>query len=220
MTSVPAVQLAAHYRPSHYHYWYARSKLSSDPLYDHVLRILSNSEIDLLDVGCGIGLLAQALRSAGATMRYRGVDIDAEKIQIADRAARAAGLSDVTFDVCDLNQSFPQHCGSVALLDVVQYLDAAARDAVLDSAARCVSAEGMLIMRAGLDDGSWRAGFTRMMDQVGHAVRWMQTPPRSQPTKSGIHDLLHRHGFRCEFQPAWGNTPFNNWMVVAAKTSN
>src|SRR4051794_10123937 len=216
MSSIPAAQIAAHYLPSRYHYWYARSKIGSDPLYEHVIRTIGRTDAPLLDVGCGIGLLIHALRSAGATMPYRGVDIDAQKIGLARGAAKSAALGAVEFETCDLSQSFPAHSGSVALLDVVQYLDAAACDAVLDSAARSVSAEGMLVMRAGLDDGSWRAAFTRAMDRLGHAIRWMQTPPRSQPTKSGIHDLLRRHGFRCEFHPAWGNTPFNNWMVVAA----
>ncbi|MFL6576651.1 MAG: class I SAM-dependent methyltransferase [Povalibacter sp.] len=181
-----------------------------------MIRTIVRTDAPLLDVGCGIGLLIHALRSAGATMPYRGVDIDAQKIGLARSAAKSAALGAVEFETCDLTQSFPAHSGSVALLDVVQYLDAAACDAVLDSAARSVSAEGVLVMRAGLDDGSWRAAFPRAMDRVGHALRWMQTPPRSQPTKSGIHDLLRRHGFRCEFHPAWGNTPFNNWMVVAA----
>ena len=215
MHSVPAAKIAAFYLPSRYHYWYSRSKVGSDPLYEHVLEIMAKSDAPLLDIGCGIGLLAQALRGAGATMPYRGVDIDSQKIAIARNAAKKAALERVEFEVCDLTQAFPQHHGSVALLDVVQYLDAASRDAVLESAARCVSADGILIMRAGLDDGSWRAAFTRLMDRAGHAVRWMQTPPRSQPTKSGIHELLLRHGFRCEFVPAWGRTPFNNWMVVA-----
>jgi SAM-dependent methyltransferase len=217
MPSVPAAAIASHYLPSRYHYWYARSKIASDPLYAHVLSVAARTQAPLLDVGCGIGLLAQALRAAGVTVPYRGVDIDAQKIRIARNSVRKAGLSAVEFEICDLSRSFPDHRGSVALLDVVQYLDAAASDAVIDNAARSVSSDGILIMRAGLDDGSWRAGFTRMMDRVGHAIRWMQTPPRSQPTKSGLHDLLRRHGFRCEFHPAWGRTPFNNWMVVAGK---
>jgi SAM-dependent methyltransferase len=215
MPAISASSIAVHYLPSRYHYWYARSKVGSDPLYEHVLQIVGTSRTALLDVGCGIGLLVQALRAKGAQMAYRGVDIDAEKIEIARRAARGASLNDAVFEVCDLTQTFPEHRGSVALLDVVQYLDASSRDAVLDSAARCVTREGLLVMRAGLDDGSWRAAFTRIMDRAGHAVRWMRTPPHSQPTKSAIHELLRRHGFDCEFQPAWGRTPFNNWMVVA-----
>ena len=209
--------IAEHYLPSRYHYWYARSKIASDPLYEHVVDAIARTQAPLLDIGCGIGLLAHALRAAGGTMPYRGVDIDAGKIAIAREAARKADTLDVEFEVCDLTRMFPQHRGSVALLDVVQYLDTASSDLVIDRAAQAVSADGMLIMRAGLDDGSWRAGFTRFMDRVGHGIRWMQTPPRSQPTKSSLHELLQRHGFRCEFHPAWGRTPFNNWMVVAAK---
>ncbi|HEU4484970.1 MAG TPA: class I SAM-dependent methyltransferase [Povalibacter sp.] len=213
---VSANRIARRFLPSRYHFGYAISKLATDPLYGEVERILTGTNVPLLDVGCGIGLLLHYLRASGITIGYTGVDIDAAKIDIAASAAANAGIS-ARFATCDLGSGFPDHRGSVAILDVLQYLDPAVRDAVLDGAARCIDAEGVLILRAGLDDGSWRSGFTRMTDRAGHAVRWMKTPPRSQPTRAGLTALLARHGFRSEFHPAWGRTPFNNWLVVAAR---
>lgn len=209
---VSANRIARRFLPSRYHFGYAISKLATDPLYGEVERILTGTNVPLLDVGCGIGLLLHYRITIG----YTGVDIDAAKIDIAASAAANAGIS-ARFATCDLGSGFPDHRGSVAILDVLQYLDPAVRDAVLDGAARCIDAEGVLILRAGLDDGSWRSGFTRMTDRAGHAVRWMKTPPRSQPTRAGLTALLARHGFRSEFHPAWGRTPFNNWLVVAAR---
>ncbi|HEY6643240.1 class I SAM-dependent methyltransferase [Povalibacter sp.] len=217
MPSISAPDIAQRYLPSRYHYWYARSKIASDPLYVDVQRILAGTQAPLLDVGCGIGLLLHALRATDVSIDYRGVDIDAQKIAIARGAAEAGKLAAVRFEVCDLTREFPSHAGSVALLDVVQYLDARSRDELLDSAARSIAGDARLVIRAGVDDGSWRARFTRMTDRAGHAVRWMKTPPKSQPTRVDLSELLARHGFHTEFRPAWGGTPFNNWLVIASR---
>lgn len=209
--------IAAHYLPSRYHYWYALSKLAMDPLYAEVRPVFAQTRAVLLDVGCGIGLLPQCLRGAGPEIEYRGVDIDAVKIGIARAAARSSGLSRAAFEVCDLTREFPQHRGSVALLDVLQYFEADARDELLGNAARCVAADGRLILRVGLNDGGWRAALTRATDRAGHALSWMKTPPRSQPTIADLTRLLGRHGLKGDFRPLWGRTPFNNWLVVAAR---
>ena len=214
---VSARHIARSFLPSRYHFGYAVSKLLTDPLYANVQQILQGSSAALLDVGCGIGLLLHYLRNAGIDIEYAGVDIDTEKIEIARAAARNGKLSAARFDTFDLMRGFPQHRGSVALLDVLQYFDDAVRDEILDGASRCIAADGRLIIRAGLNDGTWRAGFTRVTDRAGYAVRWMKTPPRSQPTRRGLADLLARHGFESEFRPAWGHTPFNNWLVVASR---
>lgn len=209
--------IAAHYLPSRQHYWYTLSKLATDPMYAEVRHVFSQTQAVLLDVGCGIGLLAQCLRGSGFDIEYRGVDVDAAKIEVARAAARCGGLQRSHFEVCDIAETFPHHRGSVALLDVLQYLEANARDELLARAAQCVTAEGRLIIRAGLHDGGWRAALTRGADKLGHAARWMKTPPRSQPTISGLTQLLARHGLKSEFRPLWGRTPFNNWLVIAQR---
>lgn len=209
--------IAAHYLPSRQHYWYTLSKLAIDPLYAEVRDVFSQAQARLLDIGCGIGLLVQCLRGSGFDIEYRGVDIDAAKIEIARAAAQSGGLQRSDFEVCDVAKSFPQHRGSVALLDVLQYLEANARDELLARAAHCVTPEGRLIIRAGIDDGGWRAALTRGADRLGHGVRWMKTPPRSQPTISELTQLLARHGLKSEFRPLWGRTPFNNWLVIAQR---
>ncbi|HEY5810871.1 MAG TPA: class I SAM-dependent methyltransferase [Povalibacter sp.] len=214
---ISADSIAAAYLPSRYHYWYARSKIATDPLYAQVKSILASKPAPLLDIGCGIGLLALYLHRSGVELNYRGIDIDTDKIDIAIEAAQTLGLRNAQFEFCDLAQSFPLHEGSVALLDVLQYLDTDVRDVVLERAARCIGTGGQLIIRAGLDDGSWRASFTRFTDRAQHTLRWMKTPPRSQPTREAIADLLTRHGFSGEFRPLWGNTPFNNWLVIASR---
>src|SRR5262245_19569248 len=76
-------RIAGRYLPSRYHYWYARSKLTLDPLYDDVRHLLLDDHKPLLDLGCGIGLILHCLRASGISSGYVGVDIDAAKIAIA-----------------------------------------------------------------------------------------------------------------------------------------
>jgi 2-polyprenyl-3-methyl-5-hydroxy-6-metoxy-1,4-benzoquinol methylase len=188
-----------------------------DPLYSAALRVFSQNRAPLLDIGCGIGLLPLCLNSQADGLNYLGVDIDAAKIGIARSAATRAGVQGVRFEVADLAAGFPPHSGSVAILDVVQYLMPAVRDELLAAAADCVAPEGVLIMRVGLDDQSWRAAVTRMADKVGHSSRWMSTAPQGQPTGKGLTEILARHGMRCDFTSLSGRTPFNNWLVVGRR---
>ena len=218
MPGFPKRPIAAGYLPSRYHYWYSLSKLATDPLYESVLSLVVRDREPLLDVGCGIGLLLQALRANGGSARYLGVDSDADKIDLARHAAARNGVLDADFRVCDLAAEFPDHRGSVALLDVLQYLDPPTQERVLDGTARSISRDGVLVIRGGLDDGSWRASVTRASDRFGHAVRWMKTPFRAQPKRDEVAARLERHGLSADFRPAWGRTPFNNWMVVARRT--
>lgn len=211
--------IAARYLPSRPHYWYALAKLATDPLYGAVRRVFEQTQAPLLDLGCGIGLLPQCLRASGFDFEYRGTDIDAGKIDIARAAASKGGLQGLSFEAGDLSMQFPDHRGSVALLDVLQYFDAAARDELVHKAARCISSTGRLIIRAGLDDRNWRAAITRGADRIGHLTRWMQTPPRSQPSRADLQKLLASHGLECEFQPLSGNLPFNNWLIMGRMAS-
>ena len=66
-----------------YDYYYTREKLASDPLYPGVLQALRGTDAPLLDLGCGLGLLAHALARDGQALAYYGVDNDAPKIERA-----------------------------------------------------------------------------------------------------------------------------------------
>ncbi|MCJ0826536.1 class I SAM-dependent methyltransferase [Luteimonas sp. 50] len=199
------------------HYYYARAKLGSDPLYPSMVDALSGSHAPLLDLGCGIGLFAHALRAAGVALPYRGVDNDAGKIAQARRAAGSAGLADVEFDCMDLATGLPPHRGSVALLDVLQFVPAQAQDGILDAAIAMLVPGARLLLRTGLDDGSARARTTRRIDALSRLMGWMNAGPQRYPDADALRARFEAAGLRCEFTPLYGNTPFNNWRVVATR---
>lgn len=217
-----AKRIARAYAPprffgSRWDYHYARIKLSTDPLYPGVLAALRGVEAPLLDLGCGLGLLAHALRSDGQRLNYRGVDNDAGKIARAQRAAQRADLDAVAFECVDLAAGLPAHRGNVALLDVLQFVPPEAQDGIVDGAIAMLEAGACLVIRTGLDDGSARARTTRRIDALSRRLGWMNAGPKRYPDADALRAKFATAGLRSEFTPLYGNTPFNNWLVVARK---
>ena len=211
-----AQHIAHAFLPSRWHFYYTRSKLHTDPLYDGVCAALRDTHAPVLDLGCGIGLLAHCLRGLGLTQPYLGVDNDMGKIELAQQVMQRAQLHDVQFDTVNLAQHFPAHRGSVVLLDVLQYLPPTMQQACLEQACRCITPGARLVIRTGLSDPGWRSTVTRAADLAARAIRWMNTGPKQYPTREQLTAAFAQHGLRGQFQPLWGNTPFNNWLVVAA----
>lgn len=215
MRKIPKFRIASVYQPDRYLQGYSFCKLATDPLYQAVCAELDGHQEPLLDLGCGIGLLAQCLRALGNDVDYVGVDSDASKIEIARVAATKRNLRDTRFDVYDLAKTFPQHRGSIALLDVLQYLEAGTRQALLANVASRLSARGKAVIRIGIEDQSWRAAFARSADRFGHKVRWMRSSFVSLPTREELTRALKDVGLNASFRPLWGRTPFNNYLVIA-----
>lgn len=201
-----------------YDYFYTLSKLRTDPLYPGVLEALRGTTAPVLDLGCGLGLLLHALRKDGQAMPWHGVDIDADKIRRGRAIAARTGLAEgARFDVVDLAQGWPAHSGSVAILDVLQYLDADGQRALVADAAAMLVPGAKLVIRSGLGDDSGRGRTTRITDRLAHLAGWMQEVPKRYPTRTELESQLTSAGLAVDFRPLYGNTPFNNWLVVAQR---
>lgn len=200
------------------HRSYVRGKLRWDPLFTAVAPLLVESPRALLDIGCGLGLLGQSLRERGHRAPYRGLDLDATKIEQA-RAASARAALDLSFDVASAD-ALPAFSGDVALLDVLHYLPADAQRRVLVEAASRVEPGGMLLIRNVLRDDSWRFRVTVAQEKLARALRWMQTPVAHFPLRADIENPLRAMGFRVAVEPLWGRTPFNSYLIVARRESD
>ena len=216
-----ATRIARAYLPLHplgnrWDYYYSRAKLGSDPLYPGVLQALRGSEAPLLDLGCGLGLLAHALRLDGQAMAYRGVDNDAAKITRAQKVADKNGLVDTCFEVVDLANVTPEHQGSVAILDVLQYLGSDEQQRLIANVIAMLVPGGRLVIRTALGDDSRRGRTSRITDRLANRIGWMQFRPKCYPDAEALRAQLDAAGLQTSFSPLYGNTPFNNWVIVAA----
>jgi SAM-dependent methyltransferase len=197
-----------------WHRDYARGKLRFDPAYGAVAAALEGSDLPLLDIGCGLGLLGFYLRECGYRGAYHGVDFDAAKIAEAGRTARHyEGLS---FEVADAN-ALPAFSGHVALLDVLHYLPRAQQQELLREAAARVAPGAALVVRNVLRDRGWRFRATVLEEHFLYASRWMRSPARHYPLRAELEEPLHAAGLGLEVRPLWGRTPFNSFAMVARR---
>lgn len=200
-----------------WNYFYTKSKLGTDPVYAAVVEELKSSSLPVLDIGCGMGLLAHYLRAAGLQMPVEGFDFDARKIRSAEHMAAAGSLQDVRFTCGDARSGLDAFAGNVVILDVLQYLGREAQDALVADACSRVAHGGKFIIRTGLEDGSWRYKITVAGDLLAKATRWMKAAPVVYPSAQSLTRIFSACGLTVRIQPLWGGTPFNNHLVVAER---
>lgn len=192
---------------------YVASKLRTDPVYQAITPLLEESPLPILDIGCGLGLLALHLRASGVKAPILGVDYDAPKIASARKTAAKLGVSNVEFRANDVQGGLPDHEGNVCLLDVLQFLTPEDQQELLTEAARRVPAGGLFIIRSGLRDASMRFKITVAGDLLARATLWMKAAPRHYPVREDFVRILSPFG-KVEIIPLWGNTPFNNHLIT------
>jgi SAM-dependent methyltransferase len=191
---------------------YVFLKLLFDPVYRVAESELRGSDLPLLDIGCGIGLLACHLRSCGHRVPIRGIDYDARKIEMARRVMR--GEPAATFAVCDARIALPDHSGNVAVLDILQYMPPGEQQAVLAAAASRVAPGGRLIMRSGLRADNWRFRLTHLADRLSRLATWMAEPPVAYPSRETFTVPLEAAGLSGRIEPLSGHLPFHNFLIV------
>jgi SAM-dependent methyltransferase len=186
---------------------YARVKIATDPAYDAVFDLLRDATEPLLDIGCGVGLMAFYLRERGMRMPIVGIDHDRRKIEIARQVA--LGDQSVSFDVGDARHRV-QFRGNVVLLDVLHYFSDSDQSVILRNAA---AAGGMIIIRDGIRDGSLRYRLTYAQEMLSRVGGWLKAERLHFPTRQSIETSLNGD-LREEIRPMFGRTPFNNYLFV------
>ena len=192
---------------------YVASKVKTDPLYGAVYEELRSSELPLLDLGCGLGLLAFYLRERGLSFPIRGLDYDSRKIDSAKKVAAALAHPALDFATHDARSGLPDHTGNVSILDILQFVTPAEQETLLNLAAARIAPGGKLVIRSGIRDGSGRFKITVVCDYLAKASFWMKAAPTHYPTADDFTRILSPHG-KVRISPLWGGTPFNNHLIV------
>ena len=199
--------------PGHWDRNYVAAKLRTDPLYTTLTENLRGQELPLLDIGCGLGLLAFFLRAEGIHVPLHGLDYDPRKIESARRGAIISQARELLFSHHDARSGLPAHQGNVSILDILQFFTPDEQATLLKLAASRVAPGGMLIIRSGLRDASWRFKVTVLGDWLAKATFWMKAAPTHYPTADDFQTILSPFG-SVEISPLWGGTPFNNHLII------
>ena len=188
---------------------YVRWKVATDAVYDAVFERVRGTSDALVDVGCGVGILAAVLRQRGFAPSITGVDHDARKIAVA----RSRGLPDATFSAGDARDGLALR-GTVVMLDLLHYFSDADQASIL---ARAAAGANLVIIRDALRDGTWRYRMTYLQEAFARGVRWLKAERLHFPARDTILGAFS--GFDAEIAPLWGRTPFNNYLFVFRRSS-
>ncbi len=191
---------------------YAASKLRRDPIFSAVAELLRESPAPLLDVGGGIGLLPFFLRECGFTPPIVTLEIDPRKVRRARSAASGCYVG-IEFVESDVNDELPEFSGSVALIDVLHYLEPAQQAKLLRAIASRIAPHGMLLIRDAPREKSLRFCLTYLAEIFAKTITWNIRGPIHFPTRESIKNSLG-NSFDCEERPMWGGSPFNNRLFI------
>lgn len=196
---------------------YTRGKLRTDPLYNGVFGELKSSNLPLLDIGCGLGILAMYLRERGYQSSIIAIDYDAAKIRQGQKMIQLGGYSEIALASADARAGLPDHSGDVTILDIMQFFDFTEQTRLLRAAAERVAPGGKLVIRSGLAERNIRFFVTWVADIFARCSFWMKSAPIHYPTAVSFRDTLEGEGFEVEIRPFWGKTPFNNYLILARR---
>jgi 2-polyprenyl-3-methyl-5-hydroxy-6-metoxy-1,4-benzoquinol methylase len=198
-------------------FFYTRSKLASDPVYQAVVREIGQSDLPVLDIGCGIGLLAHYLRTCGYMAPITGFDYDQRKITSAAKMVEKSKHQDLAFSAGDARTGLPNFDGHVVILDILQFFTRDEQNALLTAAAARVAPGGKLVIRTCLRDSSRRYKITVLGDYIAKFTFWMKDAPTAYPDAQQFNEVLSAAGLQVTISPLWGGTPFNNHLIVAQR---
>jgi 2-polyprenyl-3-methyl-5-hydroxy-6-metoxy-1,4-benzoquinol methylase len=215
----PDLERIAAHCAGRWEYYYTRSKLRTDPVYKGVLDQVYGTAFPILDIGCGIGLLAHYLHASGHEVPITGFDYDASKIRSAQLMARRANIENLNFSAGDARQGLPEFSGHVVILDILQFFTEAEQNALLTAAASRVAPGAALIIRSGIQDDSWRFRLTVMGDYLAKISFWMKAAPTRYPDPAQFKKILTAAGLQVSLTPMWGKTPFNNHLIVGKRAA-
>jgi 2-polyprenyl-3-methyl-5-hydroxy-6-metoxy-1,4-benzoquinol methylase len=192
---------------------YARGKLRRDRVYPAAYDLLNSSDQPILDVGCGVGLLAFYLRERNCRQPVLGLDVDARKIGYGASIA-AAHYENVELRFHDVQAALPRFSGNVALFDVLHYLPRAAQASLVTDLAGCVAPGGDLMIRDCPRETRPRFWITWLAEKFAQAISWNIGGTLHFPSRSSIDGAFDDETFDRETRPLWGASPFNNHVFI------
>jgi 2-polyprenyl-3-methyl-5-hydroxy-6-metoxy-1,4-benzoquinol methylase len=192
---------------------YVGSKLRRDPVYAAAYELFCGSGEPILDIGCGLGLLAFYLRERGCSQPILGLDVDAPKIRQGNGIA-ATAYRDIDLRHQDVKGAMPAFSGNIVLFDVLHYLPLAVQTSLLRHLSQCVAPGGLLVIRDCPSDNTPRFWMTCVAEKFAQAVSWNLNTPLHFPSRVQIAEAFNESEFKRESRPLSGKLPFNNHLFI------
>lgn len=163
-------------KKNNFTYWYIQQLL-------HQAFPEGYSNVNALDVGCGVGAISLYLASQGAIVK--GIDVSTRAIEIATEAQQAIGYSNVLFEMGELKKG-PAQYDLVTCFEVIEHIPEEA-PFLANIHSQLKPGAILALSTPSLENMLYRSGFYRQFDEeVGHLRRY---------TTESITQLLQANGF-------------------------
>lgn len=209
---------------------FARGKLAGDRVFGMLLaRGLIPDQSQILDLGCGQGLLAALLAAARTSheqgdwpphwppppaMRgYRGIELAATDLGWA----RTALGDSVRLEQGDVRHAELGRADLVVIMDVLHYLCEPDQDALLRRVRDVLPVGGLLLTRVGDAAGGFPFLLSKWVDYLVAFLRWGRWAPLYCRSLSDWQHLLGQCGFSAQVLPMRGKRSFANALIVAKR---
>lgn len=174
--------------------WFCRARIKLAPLAEVAAHA---SGTQLLDVGCGHGVLAALLLHADEKRRVVGIDPDARKIAWANQSVGKSPRAE--FRACTIETlaaERPATFDCVFVADVLCLIDRDTWPSFLISARQLLRPGGHLVLKDAEDDGSWRAIKALWQERLMvHVLRRTVSSGIGFATREELEGYVTRAGF-------------------------
>ena len=169
------------------------------------------SQRPLLDLGCGMGLLAAYLRANGYRAPILGFDVDQRKIAIAQQVLGETG---VRIPCRGRHRIFQDHSGilSCSMCFTISAMRISRR--LLKKIAASIAPHGVALIRLALNERNWRFAATKFEEWFVHFSRWIPKCGWNFPTREEVLSPFSEEGLVSDIRPMWGLTPFNSHLFA------
>lgn len=167
----------------------------------------------ILDVGCGFGLFGCYFAAMYPEIQYKGYDLNPERINKAQNAAKKLGLNNVEFacgDARDLeiNDEFD----AIFMVDLLHHIDDEAKANLLETCAAHLAEDGRLVIKDVTTHPFPKIAFTWALDVLmTHGFdMWFRN-------EKFFYDTLSQHFNRVEMYPIVDWLPYPHVIYLCEK---
>jgi len=155
----------------------------------------------VVDLGCGVGLLAHALLApTEGGFGRRVLAVDHAPGRVASLRASATGLPLEVREGAMEDVVLPA-CAGIALVDVLHYLEGEAQDVLIARCARALEPGGVLVLRDPDAGAGPRFFLTRLHERVATTLGLTRATLGRYRSGAAWAALLQAHGFEAEVLP-------------------
>jgi cyclopropane fatty-acyl-phospholipid synthase-like methyltransferase len=132
----------------------------------HVLSLCLRGHRRVLEIGCGFGLFGCYFAARDTRVAWRGLDLNAGRIDMARRAARRLELDNAQFEVGDARDilALDGQYDAVLMMDLLHHIPDDSKRQLLHAVLKSLAPGGSLIVKDVTRDPSWKLFFTWVLD--------------------------------------------------------